>query len=312
MNIKEKIQRLNALMVEYSQLKEDPANRGKCSAIKNQVANTIYSPTLFEYLKMQVKKKLNGRYTCRGLDEFVTNSFFNCINKYDHSKHESFYAFFVHDLLAYKITDGTRNEKPDMIDRTIIKDDEGHETPILETVRDESASPERFAEINSLQDLVDVSLLEGETISEDEANNRIRLIEYFSKLIPCIIQAKEHRGNRDEYYRAFATDFYISACKFNLHSRYEMNENEAFNIMDLNFADWVLVAVCRSFLTFESTPCKTYAEIGITGKKYANGEIETPFKNGVYAARFRITESAIIQHRNRFQKDIGILVNEVK
>lgn len=305
-------QKLNALMIEYSQLKDDPANKGTCSAIKNQVANIIYSPVLFKYLKNKVEKKLYGRYTYRGLDEFITNSFFNCINKYDHGKYDSFYAFFVHDLLDYKISEGTRYERTDMIDRTIIEDDKGNETPILETVMDENACPERLAEINSLQDLVGVSLLEGETFSEDEANNRIRLLEYFSKLIPCIIQAKEHRGNRDEYYRAFATDFYISACKFSLHSRYEMNENEAFNIMDLAFADWVLAAVCRSFLSFESTPCKTYAEIGVTGKEYANGEIKTPFKNGVYATRFNISEPAIIQHRNKFRKEIGILVNEEK
>lgn len=311
MKNEEQERRLNALMTEYSQLKADPANRGKCAAIKNQAANIIYSPELFEYLKMRVKEKLGGRYTYHGSDEFITNSFFNCINKYDHNNHDNFYAFFLHVLLVYKISDGTSDEKPDKIDGTIIEDDKGNEIPILETLRDESACPERIAEISSLQDLVGVSLSEGETISEDEANIRIRLIEFYSKLIPCIIQAKEHRGNRDEYYRAFATDFYISACKLDLHSRYEMNENEAFNIMDLDFADWVLVSVCRSFSAFESTPCKTYAEIGVTGKRYANGEIETPFKNGVFAEHFKITESAIIQHKNKFHEEIGILVNEV-
>lgn len=114
------------------------------------------------------------------------------------------------------------------------------------------------------------------------------------------------------YYRAFATDFYIAASKWCLHSRYDMNENEAFKNMDHEFADWTLTAVCRSFTAFEITPCKTYAEIGVAGRDYAIGEIETPFKNGVYAARFKVTDGAVSQQRGYFYKDIGILVNEDK
>lgn len=325
MSIEDKKQELNALMTEYSQLKDNPANKAKCQVLMTEAANIILSSVLFAYLKEIVRRRLNGRYTYRGLDEFVVDNFFSCVSKYNCEKNDNFYNFFVHSLRAYQVTNGTRSENSDMIDGTVIQDDEGHETPIIDTRPDDSASPETLGimqlfnnisktstdstsknPIDTMQKLFDVE----ESISEDEAQIRVRFIEYISKIIPCINQANEHRGKRNVYYRAFATDFYIAASKWSLHSRYDMNENEAFRNMDLAFADWVLTAICRSFTAFETTPCKTYEEIGVVGRDYANGEIETPFKNGVYAVRFKVTESAVSQQWGYFYKDIGILVNE--
>lgn len=314
MSIEDKKQKVNALMTEYSQLKGDTSNKAKCIALKNRVANIIFSPMLFEFFKAKVKRRLdlNGQYTYRGADEFVVDAFLSCLDKYDHCKHDNFYNFYVHALVKYQITNGTRGENANSIDNTIIQDAEGHETPIIETIEDETASPATIGLLQLFNNSSDnaMRVLFEESISEDEAETRVQFIEYISKIIPCVNHANEHRGKRNEYYRAFATGFYIAASKWTLHSRYDMNENEAFKTMDLNFADWTLTAVCRSFSAFEITPCKTYAEIGVTGRDYASGEIETPFKNGVYAAHFKVSDSAVSQQRGFFYKDIGILVNE--
>ena len=80
MSIEDKKQELNVLMTEYSQLKDNPANKAKCQALVAGAANIIFSSVLFAYLKEIVRRRLNGRYTYRGLDEFVVDNFFNCIS----------------------------------------------------------------------------------------------------------------------------------------------------------------------------------------------------------------------------------------
>lgn len=312
MNIEEKKQQLNALMTEYSQLKGNPANNGRRLAIKNQTAVLIFdrSGVIFKYLYKVAKDKSEGYATRYAPDEFITETYLKYFEEYDYNRNDNFFKYFIY-FLGCTISNMIRTEHiehyPPMPSYT---DDEGNEIDLGDITPGEGASPERIAEIHSLQDLMVKSLVVTESISENEAETRIRFIEYFSKLIPCVIQAREHRGNRDKYYRAFASDFYIASCKSSFHLRYNMNENEAFRNMDCDFVDYTLTDVCRTFEAFERTPCKTYKEIGVTESIYASGEIETPFRNWVYSVYFGVTEGAISQNRDRFHKDIGILVNK--
>jgi len=327
MNIQEKKKKLDIIMMQYSQLRDDSKNRAKCKALKNQAASIMYSPDFFRMLTTTVKNRIKmiGIPTRYQPDEFISETFMRYAETYDHTKNDNFCAFFQCYLKNYTITNMLRKEHPEREINITIEDEEGNDIPYAYTVSDNNASPEILGimqlfnntsktrtdntsenSIDAMQVLFDVE----ESISEDEAEIKVRFIEYISKIIPCINQANEHRGKRNVYYRAFATDFYIAASKWSLHSRYDMNENEAFNNMDLDFADFTLIDVCRSFSDFESTSCKTYAEIGVTERDYAIGKIETPFRNGVYEVYFKVTEGAVSQQRKSFHKDIGILVNE--
>lgn len=325
MSIDEKKQQINALMTEYSRLKGDASNIARCLSIKNQVATIMFdtSGIVFKYLCKVAKDKSESYPTRYDPDEFGTETFLKYFDEYNCDRNDNFMYYFIY-FLKCTVSNMIKREHPEHYPPMPTNiDEEGNE--VLIDPPSPNAGPEFWelmqlfnnisepntditsdTPINAMQELFDVE----ESVSEDEAQIRIRFIEYISKIIPCINQANEHRGKRNMYYRAFATDFYIAASKWSLHSRYDMNENEAFRNMDLAFADWVLTAICRSFTAFETTPFKTYEEIGVTGRDYANGEIETPFKNGVYAARFNVSDSAVSQQWGSFYKDIGILVNK--
>lgn len=303
MSIEDKKKQINALMTEYSRLKADAASRARCMAIKNQVANIMFSTSsgVFKYLCIIAKNKSEGYPTRYEPDEFVTETFLKYFDEYNSDRNDNFMKYFIF-FLRCTVSNMIKREHPEHYPPMPINiDDEGNEVDPFESIPNGAAEPSA---------IVGLVMLPDETISEEEAAIRWKFKEYCSAVIVCVIRSKEHRGKRNEYYRAFATDFYISSCKEGAHARYDMNENEAFHIMDLDFADWVLTAICRSFTAFETTPCKTYEEIGVVGRDYANGEIETPFKNGVYAARFHVSDSAVSQQWGSFHKDIGILVNE--
>ena len=325
MSIEDKKKQINALMTEYSRLKADAASRARYMSIKNQVANIMFSSSggVFKYLCIIAKNNSEGYPTRYEPDEFVTETFLKYFDEYNCDRNDNFMNYFKY-FLRCTVSNMIKREHPEHYPPMPTNiDEEGNEVPIdppssnagpeflglmqlFHNISKTSSDSTSDNPIDALQELFDVE----ESISEDEAQIRIRFIEYISKIIPCINQANEHRGKHNVYYRAFATDFYIAASKWSLHSRYDMNENEAFRNMDLAFADWVLTAICRSFRAFETTPCKTYEEIGVTDRDYANGEIETPFKNGVYAARFNVSESAVSQQWGSFYNDIGILVKE--
>ena len=313
MSIKDKKKQINDLMPEYSLLKDDPANRGRCIAIKEKVSVLMFdtSGIVFKYLCIIARdysKKYKTRYES---DEFISETYLKYFGNYNSSINDNYMNYFIY-YLKCTISNMIKKEHPEHYPpMPTYTDEEGNEIDLVDLTSSEIADPGIMAEIHSLYDLmVDYSKVSADGISEEEAENRLRFLGYFSKLIPCIIQAKEHRGNRDEYYRAFASDFYISSCKNRLHIRYKMNENDAFGNMDREFADFTLTEACRTFSAFESTPCKTYDEIGVTGREYAEGEIETPFRNGVYSVYFGVTDGAISQKRNCFHKDIGILLDE--
>jgi hypothetical protein len=303
MSIVEKKEQINALMTEYSQLKGEVASRARCMAIKNQVANIMFSTSggVFKYLCKIAKNKSEGYPTRYQPDEFVTETFLKYFDEYNSDRNDNFMKYFIF-FLRCTVSNMIKREHPEHYPPMPIGiDDEGNEVDPFESISNGAAGPSA---------IVGLGMPPDETISEEEAAIRWKFKKRCSAIIVCVIRSKEHRGKRNEYYRAFATDFYISSCREGVHARYDMNENEAFHIMDLDFADWVLTAVCRSFSDFEKTPCKTYAEIGVTGRAYAIGEIETPFKNGVYAVRFKVDESAVSQQRGYFHEDIGVLVNE--
>lgn len=325
MSIEEKKQQINALMIEYSRLKDDVANIGRRLSIKNQIANLMFNTSsgVFNYLCKIAKDKSEGYPTRYDPDEFVTETYLKYFDEYNCDRNDNFMNYFIY-FLRCTVSNMIKKEHPKHYPPMPTNiDEEGNEVPVdppspyagpeilgimqlFNNISQTSTDSTSGNTIDAMQELFDIE----ESISEDEAEIRVRFIEYISKIIPCINRANEHRGKRKVYYRAFATDFYIAASKCSLHSRYDMNENEAFRSMDLAFADWALTAICRSFAAFETTLCKTYEEIGVVGRDYASGEIETPFKNGVYAVRFKVTDSAVSQQRGFFGKDIGILVNE--
>lgn len=298
MSMEKKIQELNKLMMEYSQLKDTSGNEARCFALKNRAVSIIYSSDFCNMLKAIAKKMLKGRFTRYQTDEFITETYIKYFDEYDYKISDNFYKYFL-KYLSYTIGNLTKREHPESMPE--IFDNAGNEILYTDLIEDDRPDIGTTMEVN---------LLFGENLSVEEAEIRERFLVYYSKLIPCVMKADEHRGNKKKYYSSFATDFYIASCKLKLHIDYQMNEQEAFHVMDLGFADFTLSQNCRSFKMIEKVPLKKYSEIGVDSRNFAGGEIETPFRNCVYSAFFDVSDGRISQYRKKFYGDIGLLVNE--
>ena len=109
MTVEEKKKKLNALMMEYSQLKGNLDNKGRCRSIKNEVANIIWSPDFYKLLRLKVKKAIANYNTMYQPDDFITETFMHYVEKYDYNINSNFYAFFL-DYLKFTITNMLRKE----------------------------------------------------------------------------------------------------------------------------------------------------------------------------------------------------------
>lgn len=291
---------INALMREYSLLKLEPGNKAKCRRLKAQVASKIYTSEFRKALIGRTKILYKGYGTIEDCEDAVSDAVVNSFNKYDAEFNNNYCAYLFLNL-RWTVSTDLRRRCPWLIVDDIIEDEEDNVTSMIDTTPD-------MGEI--IETGIEVGMRPGETIDEDESDIRHRFEYYLSNLIPCVIKSKEHRGKRNEYYRSFASDFYISSCKEGLHRKYRMNENAALDVMDFTIADYTLSDECRSFVEFETIPCKTYHEIEIFEGDYSEGRIETPFRNCVYAKLFGVTDGAVSQQRGYFQTEIGAMVRE--
>ena len=203
------------------------------------------------------------------------------------------------NVLKY-IVYGMLGKKHEESDKRVQLDDESDgETTMTEQQVDEAVDVEK---------VVEVYLDFGKELSQEEADERRKFTKYFSNMVNAVLQAKEHRGKKNEYYRAFASDFYVCVCKEKLYKLYDLNENAAFSVMDTGLVDFTFTDKCRSFDAIERTRLKEYKDINITGNNSVVGEIKPPFKNCVFAMYFGCHESRVSQFRGDFRKEISTMV----
>ena len=302
---KETVSKLDELMLTYSKIKNDPNNAGVARALKEKVFNLIYAPSFHTRLKilaLKYEKKYMGddyKSTIYTSDDYVNEMMLRHFDNYDSKKNNNFCAYLCGSLkytvmgMLRNRLNRTKNEVPLEYNKP---DDED---PVCD--ENDVADPESNTETEALY---------GENMSIDEIST-FNHFEYYSKMLTSVLQFKEHKGKRDRYYRCFASDFYITSCKTNLHKKYKMNENSAFSVMELDFNDYTLTDKCRTFEKICKIPLKTYGDIGIAQKMApADKEIELPFINGVYASYLNVTDSSVSQQRASFREIMEKLVKD--
>lgn len=277
---KETIQQLNDLMTEYSCLKEDRANRARCIALKNQAATIVYSPDFRNELVRRAAAYIRGKRVLGDVEDCVQEAFVDVFEEYDHKKNDNFYLFLIVFLRNYasKLT-----EKE------------------YEHVKNEGGS----------LDDPDIGY-KFTSHKPDMSDAHQRFEKFYTELLICVI-----RISPSKYYPAFAVEYYINLCREHLNSVLDINENEAFNeVMDVEFADYVLVKPCRSFNEIECTPCKYYADFGLYPNPNAKnptkwvGRLEIPFENRIYGKFFGVKDPTVNGARKEFCKKLGIPVPE--
>ena len=272
MSIEDKKQDFNALMTEYSQLKGDAANKARCIALKSQVLTIVNSSDFRNELIRRATSYIRGKAISGGAEDVVQNLFLrDCFTKYDHG--------IVPDFIKYLI--------------------DALNTSALELTKKEFRHVKHRG--GSLDDPDNPPVSHGSDV-EKQINTRLILEEFYSKMAVCVIRISGKTGKPDRFFRAFATEHYIMLCREHLSEILDINENEAFNVMDVEFADYTLTEKCRCFIAMETTPCKTYAEIELDGEE----ELAVPFEPKVYKKYHNVSSGRITQKRDEFNKKLGI------
>lgn len=207
------------------------------------------------------------------INETITKYFF----KYDHSKNDNFYAYFCTML--------------DLVGKNLFK-----------KVTEENNNSSIDQPVDLEENTLDVCDPHGEDDYEPDP-----IVIFNSAMIICIIKISKHskRKQQAKYYRAFAAEFYISHCKDGFYHIHGLNENEAFDVMDVGFIDFVLSSECRTFEKIEKTAFKTYKAAGISEE---NTKISVPFKAEVFASYLQVSESRISQLKSAFKSEVNGIV----
>lgn len=272
MSIEDKKQELNALMTEYSQLKDDVANKARCIALKSQALTIVNSSDFRNELIRRAASYIRGKAISGSAEDVVQNLFLrDYFTRYDHSK--------VPDFIKYLI--------------------DALNTSALELTKKEFRHVKHGS--GSLDDPDNPTVSHGSDV-EKQIDTRLILEEFYSKLAVCVIRISAKTGKPDRFFRAFATEHYIMLCREHLAGILDINENEAFNVMDVEFADYTLIEKCRCFIAMGTTPCKTYAEIELDGEE----ELAVPFEPKVYKKYHNVSPGRITQKRDEFNEKLGI------
>lgn len=303
MTIEEKKQQLNTLMTEYSQLKGDPANRGRCFAIKNQVANIMLSASFYDMLVNIARKYYAGRGTIEDFKDAVSDAYVECIDKYDPSKSDNFCAYFF-GCLWYTVKNTLRKEYIDTKKQVTRDKQNTSEKETASSLTEDNCGNGRYKKRGeSIDSKPDSSPIPDPSPTPDETIvRRMVLEEFYARMAVCVIRISGRKGEPDKFFRSFATEHYIMLCREHLHNICDINENEAFTVMDTEFADFTLIARCRCFGEIEMTPCRTYVEIGLNGEK----ELDVPFEPKVYKTYHNVSPGRITQKRDEFNEKLGI------
>lgn len=303
----EKQLKVNALMLEYSLKKKDSNNRGCCTSLKEQVAIIMFSNR--DGLIRTAKKYYSGRGTKEDYEDAVQEALFECIEQYDSSKNDNFCAYFFNSLLntvrkalGKEYIDTKKQSKGDK-QKDVKPNMSKKETALSPTEVNcgNGRYKKRGESIDSNPDSPPIS--DPFSTPDETMVHRRVLEEFYAKMAVCVIRISGKNGEPDRFFRAFATEQYIKLCREHMHNICDINENEAFTtVMDTKFADFTLIARCRSFAEIEMTPCRTYDEIGLNGK----GEIAFPFEPRVYKTYHNVSSGRITQKRDEFNEKLGI------
>lgn len=287
--------KVNAAMLEYSQKKGDTGNDSLCLSLKNQAAIILYSN--FESLIYTASRYYAGRGTREDCEDAVHTALCESFEKYDSQRNDNFCAYF-YKCLKFAVQNALR--------KVYIDTKKKKATPSDENTENAGRYKKRWQSVDSLTGSQDKPsyppVIDPSPTPEERIVNRMTLEEFYCKMAVCVIKISGRTGNPDKFFRTFATEHYIMLCRMHLHDICDINEHEAFKVMDLVFADFTLTAKCRSFIGMEITPCKTYVEIGLNGED----ELDIPFEPKVYKIYHGVSSGRITQKRNEFNEKLGI------
>lgn len=306
MNIEERQQKLNDLMTEHSRLKGDSGNDALCSTLREQALTILLSN--FESLVHVASGYFKGRGTREDCEDAVQTALLEAFEKYDSQRNDNFCAYF-YTHLRYVVMNVLGKE---YIDTQPKKKGSSSDESTEKTGRYEKRGQSLDSSIASKNEPSYPPIIDPTPTPDEQVGNRMTLEEYYTRLAVCVV-----RISPSKYNRAFATEQYIMLCREHLNRILDINENEAFNhVMNIDFADYTLDGICRSFYEIEITPCKLYSEFGLKpigqtekSKKWA-GRLCVPFENRIFANFFEVTDGAIVQQRTNFRRKMGITSNE--
>lgn len=261
---------LDELMDEYSRLKDDPANAASAATLKEQVITLLYSEQAYKELVAVAGAHIKGKQILGDARDCVQELFVRgYIDRYDKQKYPD--MRFVPYLLSS-----------------------------LENVC-MALTQREFTQVRH----TDGSTDDPNRIKITERNqeeDRDAIAEFFIGMAVCVLRIKGNASEPDPYYRAFATGYYVLLCRTHLHHVCRINRNEAESLMDRELIRFTFVSPCKTLNEIEETPCKTYAEIGLSG----DDELDIPFEKKVYAAYFKVSAPMISQKWKPFTAMVGI------
>ena len=274
--MEDRIQRLNTLMTEYSKLKDDPLNSAVCINLRAEAQSIVFEDSFRLEMQNRAHNYLKEKKVLGNEEDIVQEAsarfLEKCFPNYDYKINDNFYLYLMNTLKMTAL-DLIKKEY-----KNVKKGGEGLDEP-------------SGGDIPS------------DNVTEEQVFARMRLEEFYARMAVCVIKIGAKNGEPDKYYRSFATGYYIMLCKERLYDVCEINENEAFTVMDTAFADFTLISECRTFYEIESTPLKTYYQIGLNGDE----EIDVPIKPRVYTKYHNVTSGYITQKRNKFDEMLGIV-----
>lgn len=303
---------VNATMIEYAQKKDDPRNSALCSSLKDRAATIMYRS--WRSLVYTASKYYAGRGSKEDWEDAVQTAFIEAFEKYDPQKNDNFCAYF-YSCLRYVVLNTLRIDYEDTQAKKKKNPTDSQEkngSSLDDNAEKSGRYKKRVQSVDTPKDSEDrppsAPVIDPSLTPDELCFARMTLEEFYTRLTVCVV-----RINPSKYNRAFATEWYIRLCREHLNTVLYINENEAFNqVMSLDFADFTLDGVCRSFAEIEITPCKLYSEFGLYPIRKNNsstkwvGRLRIPFENPIYGKFFGVTDSRITQKRNEFNEKVGI------
>ena len=274
--------KLNSMMREVSELrKAESMNKGRIRSLKNNCATLLCTAFLPKG---------------SDIEQAILDLIWKTIEEYDHERSDNFYCYFKTYLdFEYRDHKNEKCKKARMksIDAPIVNSDGESENSLNDIIPDEREMKKR--------------------------EDRLKVYDgYNYNIINAVLRSRNHNMKGDKlqeryrYYTAFASEAYILLCKSVNYKDYDLNENEAFAVMDNAFNDFVFVRQCRSFNDMTICSFKTYKKAEIDDDPseitISRGDKSKGFEGRVFAAYFNVTKPAISEQKGYFKKEIAIML----
>ncbi|MBQ9199643.1 MAG: hypothetical protein IJ141_05640 [Lachnospiraceae bacterium] len=274
--------KLNSMMREVSELrKAESRNKGRIRSLKNNCATLLCAAFLTKG---------------SDIEDDILNLIWKALEEYDHERSDNFYCYFT-KYLKFKCRnhkiEQIKNGRMKSIDDPIVNSDGGSENKLIDIIPNEREMKKR--------------------------EDREKVYDAYNyNIINAVLRSRNHNMKGDKlqeryrYYTAFASEAYILLCKSVNYKDYDLNETEAFAVMDNVFNDFVFVRQCRSFDDMTICSFKTYKKAEIDDDPseitISRGDKSEGFEGRVFAAYFNVTKPAISEQKGYFKKEIAIML----